>query len=213
MIQKMPLVAKEALGQFHTTDRANRKQHFYLNYLETRLPGQINSYAKLPMEVPEIWYFYIGRYLENINHSFTFFEFIWNNLWTAENICGMFQDFVQSLFSVVFLCEILIYFLIIRHYSQCTLEFKHLDLIMHPVFRKLIDVKWRRFGKTRCLLQVALHVIFVIIWTIVGVTLPRDYQYYQPIKERWWNVVLESIVVLWTFYFIFLVSYRHKSSQ
>ena len=77
---------------------------------------------------------------------------------------------------------------------------------MHPVFRKLIDVKWRRFGKMRCLLQVALHVIFVVIWTIVGVSLPRDYKYYEPIKERWWNITLESIVVLWTLYFIFLVS-------
>ena len=51
MIQKMPLVAKEALGQFHTTDRANRKQNFHLNYLETKLPEQRNSFAKLPMEV------------------------------------------------------------------------------------------------------------------------------------------------------------------
>ena len=51
MIQKMPLVAKEALGQFHSTDRANRKQYFYLNYLETKLPGREKSFAKLPMEV------------------------------------------------------------------------------------------------------------------------------------------------------------------
>ncbi len=51
MIQKMPMVAKEALGQFHTTDRANRKQFFYLNYLETKMPGEDKSFAKLPMEV------------------------------------------------------------------------------------------------------------------------------------------------------------------
>jgi len=145
MIQKMPLVAREALQQFHSTDRANRKQYFYLNYLETKKPGEERSYAKLPME--------------------------------------------------------------------CTLEFKHLDLIMHPVFRKLIDVKWRRFGKMRCLLQVALHVIFVVIWTIVGVSLPRDYKYYEPIKERWWNVTLESIVVLWTLYFIFLELWEYKTSS
>ena len=51
MIQKMPLVAREALQQFHSTDRANRKQYFYLNYLETKKPGEERSYAKLPMEV------------------------------------------------------------------------------------------------------------------------------------------------------------------
>ena len=59
MIQKMPLVAKKAIGQFHSTDRANRKQCFYLNYLETKLPRQDTSYAKLPMEVslPVLRYF------------------------------------------------------------------------------------------------------------------------------------------------------------
>ena len=59
MIQKMPLVAKEALGQFHATDRANRKQYFYLNYLETKFPGQESSFAKLPMEVRSFTPIYI----------------------------------------------------------------------------------------------------------------------------------------------------------
>lgn len=38
MISKMPPVAKDALDQFHSTDRANRKQYYYLNYLEPYKP-------------------------------------------------------------------------------------------------------------------------------------------------------------------------------
>ena len=39
MISKMAPVAKEALDQLHTCDRANRKQYFYLNHLEPIQPG------------------------------------------------------------------------------------------------------------------------------------------------------------------------------
>ncbi|KAF6029536.1 hypothetical protein EB796_012105 [Bugula neritina] len=38
MINKMAPVAKEALDQLHTCDRANRKQYFYLNHLEPIQP-------------------------------------------------------------------------------------------------------------------------------------------------------------------------------
>eukprot|EP00794_Sanderia_malayensis_P014065 gene14065-15531_t len=144
MIQKMPLIAKEALNQFHTTDRANRKQCFYLNYLETKHAGKDSSRAKMPME--------------------------------------------------------------------CATEFHHLDLLMHPVFRKLIEVKWNQFGQKRCLIQVVTQFLFVVIWTIVGVTLPRNRKYYEPISTRWWNVTLESIAVVWTIYYIFIEFWEYKSS-
>lgn len=36
----MAPVAKEALDQLHTCDRANRKQYFYLNHLEPIKPGR-----------------------------------------------------------------------------------------------------------------------------------------------------------------------------
>lgn len=50
MIQKMAPVAREALDQLHSVDRANRKQFFYLNYLEPLKPGECRKgYAKLPV--------------------------------------------------------------------------------------------------------------------------------------------------------------------
>eukprot|EP00794_Sanderia_malayensis_P005153 gene5153-5803_t len=48
MIMKMPPVALTALDQFHVKDRANRKQYFYLNYLET---PQSCPYAKSCLKV------------------------------------------------------------------------------------------------------------------------------------------------------------------
>jgi len=52
MITKMPNVAKEALNQFYSTDRANRKQFFHLNFLEPPVPTCMSSgCAKTALEV------------------------------------------------------------------------------------------------------------------------------------------------------------------
>lgn len=52
MITKMPNVAKKALNQFYSTDRANRKQYFYLNQLEPAVPTCMsNGCAKTALEV------------------------------------------------------------------------------------------------------------------------------------------------------------------
>ena len=51
MIEKMPPVAQKALNQYHQTDRANRKQYFYLSLLEADLTGNICKVAKSPLEV------------------------------------------------------------------------------------------------------------------------------------------------------------------
>ncbi|KAK3750630.1 hypothetical protein QZH41_012813, partial [Actinostola sp. cb2023] len=42
IISKMPPVAKDALDQFHSTDRANRRQYYYLNYLEPYKLGKVS---------------------------------------------------------------------------------------------------------------------------------------------------------------------------
>ncbi|KAI0229397.1 hypothetical protein LSAT2_020202 [Lamellibrachia satsuma] len=44
MITKMPTVAKLALSQFHSTDRANRKQYYYLNRLDPRKPELLSAW-------------------------------------------------------------------------------------------------------------------------------------------------------------------------
>lgn len=52
MISKMPPVAKLALDQFHTTDRANRKQAFHMHRLEPRKPDDPRKgFPQSPMQV------------------------------------------------------------------------------------------------------------------------------------------------------------------
>ncbi|KAL5020931.1 hypothetical protein ScPMuIL_000086 [Solemya velum] len=52
MITKMPqLYAMEALNQFHSTDRPNRKQHFHLNYLMQDREKDKEGFTQTPLQV------------------------------------------------------------------------------------------------------------------------------------------------------------------
>lgn len=139
MIAKMPPVAKEALDQFHSLDRANRKQYYYLNHLEPGKPGKVEHIlAKTPLEE--------------------------------------------------------------------AVRYKQMELIMHPTFKRLIQVKWEQFGKTGSVIQVVVQLLYCLLWTVLGVTLPRtavsNWSYYDPPSEFWWRIVLESLAVSVTVLFI-----------
>lgn len=77
---------------------------------------------------------------------------------------------------------------------------KQFDLIMHPVFQRLIKVKWEHFGKRGAWLQSLVGVVFVILWTIFGVTTAGygTYDYYTQINKSWWRIVIASAAILMT---------------
>ncbi|XP_063309058.1 transient receptor potential cation channel subfamily A member 1-like [Pelobates fuscus] len=51
MVVNMPPVAFLALDQFHVKDRANRKQHYFLNHVEPQTSGFHSTQARSPLEV------------------------------------------------------------------------------------------------------------------------------------------------------------------
>ena len=80
---------------------------------------------------------------------------------------------------------------------------------MHPVFQKLLDVKWKLFGKWGTFQFVAINLLYTLIWTVLGILLPREGEnYYTPLSSNWWRLLLEIIGVLLTVYFISTVRCR-----
>ena len=141
MISKMPPVAKEALDQFHSTDRGNRRQYFYLNHLEPVHPNEEGAYVS----------------------------------------CA-------------------------RSPLYCVVHYKQMELIMHPVFKRLLEVKWDQFGWRGTVKMIFIHALFVLLWTALGVTLHlgEDSDYYKPPNVYWWRIVLETLACMMTLYFICL---------
>lgn len=75
------------------------------------------------------------------------------------------------------------------------------EILLHPVFQRLINVKWKKYGKIRAWGDLLMNVFYAIFWTILCVTQPRHPRdHYNPLGEKWWRIVLEIIVFLFTCY-------------
>eukprot|EP00079_Xenopus_tropicalis_P019808 XP_012809940.1 PREDICTED: transient receptor potential channel pyrexia-like isoform X1 [Xenopus tropicalis] len=134
LVMNMPPVALLALDQFYIKDRANRRQHFYLNLVQPRTADFQGSQAKSPLEM-----------------------------------------IVQN---------------------------RQLDIIMHPVIQKLIEVKWKLFGRKYVALMLTLNLILILSWTALGIasSLPRTEEVPYKFPEDCWRIVLIIIALGLTLY-------------
>ena len=70
---------------------------------------------------------------------------------------------------------------------------------MHPVMRRLISVKWKIYGKTGAILDLVLNLIYTILWTIEGVTMPKSgHELYLPVRDNIWRIAIDSFIILFT---------------
>ncbi|XP_028398325.1 transient receptor potential cation channel subfamily A member 1-like [Dendronephthya gigantea] len=135
LIEKIPEVALIALDQFHTVDYINRREFYFLNYLEgAKLKeGLQETPARSPLEIA-----------------------------------------VQN---------------------------KRFGVIMHPVMRQLIAIKWKIYGKRGAIMDLALNLIYTILWTIEGVTMPKYcYELVYPVDDNIWRFIIDGFIILFTFW-------------
>ena len=69
---------------------------------------------------------------------------------------------------------------------------------MHPIFQRLIEVKWGFFGK-RAWLKIFLNVLLTVMYTVLGIYHPSNAKsYYFPLSKDSWRIPLEVLVVILT---------------
>ncbi|CAL9689441.1 unnamed protein product [Knipowitschia caucasica] len=75
-----------------------------------------------------------------------------------------------------------------------------LDLIMNPVFLKLIEVKWELYGRKGAWLLLVLNFLFNVSWTTVAisVSVTRGSTQRYVLPQDWWRVLLAVIALLFT---------------
>lgn len=49
---------------------------------------------------------------------------------------------------------------------EVIVQYQQFDLIMHPVFQRLLSVKWRLFGKRGSIQMLALNFFYTLLWTV-----------------------------------------------
>ena len=66
--------------------------------------------------------------------------------------------------------------------------------------QQLIRVKWSLFGRLGACIEFTIHFIFCIVWSVLGILLPRDGKYYK--SGIYWRVPTEIFGVFLTLFFI-----------
>ena len=67
---------------------------------------------------------------------------------------------------------------------------------MHPIFQRLIDVKWKYFGRKGAWIDIILNLFLTVLYTVLAVTLPDDVEdYYKPLRKNWWRIVVEIVLI------------------
>ncbi|XP_057317372.1 uncharacterized protein LOC130662503 isoform X2 [Hydractinia symbiolongicarpus] len=125
--KRTPLQALQALDQFYQTNRANRKQFFYLNYLVPPIEAK-ECHAKSPLEV--------------------------------------------------------------------AVEYKQFQLLLHPVFQRLIEVQWQRMGKWGIWFYGICNLLLSILWTVRLCTIPTDANKIYKGNNEIVGVFLEVLAVV-----------------
>ncbi|XP_040906231.1 transient receptor potential channel pyrexia [Toxotes jaculatrix] len=75
-----------------------------------------------------------------------------------------------------------------------------LDLIMNPVFLKLIQVKWKLYGRLGAWLLLILNFLFNVFWTTVAISVSvhRDSPDRYVLPQDWWRVLFVALALLLT---------------
>ncbi|XP_040210884.1 transient receptor potential cation channel subfamily V member 6-like [Rana temporaria] len=80
---------------------------------------------------------------------------------------------------------------------EVIVQARQLDIINHPVIQKLIEVKWKFFGRKHIFILLSLNLLFILSWTALGIgsSLPRPEDAPYKFPEDIWRIIL-SIIAL-----------------
>uniref|UniRef100_UPI00398E77B1 transient receptor potential channel pyrexia-like n=1 Tax=Pristiophorus japonicus TaxID=55135 RepID=UPI00398E77B1 len=80
---------------------------------------------------------------------------------------------------------------------EVIVQYRQLDLIMHPVVQKLIKIKWKHFGKRGVAIMLSLNILFIIFWTFLGLSssLSNAKQLNYELPGDWWRILFAVIAI------------------
>ena len=69
----------------------------------------------------------------------------------------------------------------------------------------LIQQKWNQFGRLGAIIAASIHFLYIMIWTMLAIFIPRDKNYYGG-ADKYWRIPVEILGVVMTLYFILTVN-------
>ena len=76
---------------------------------------------------------------------------------------------------------------------------------MHPVIQKVIDIKWRLFGRLETFRKFFITLIYLICWLVLAYTFRDDRTFYTPWSSQGWKIAFEFLIIAFALYFFYKV--------
>lgn len=83
--------------------------------------------------------------------------------------------------------------------------YEDINLIMHPVIQKAIEVKWNLFGRNDTLRKLFITFLYLTCWLILASTFSdsKEREYYKPYDKYAWKIVPEALIIIFASYFFY----------
>ena len=78
-------------------------------------------------------------------------------------------------------------------------QFKRFDLILHPIFQKLLNVKWRMYGFAFAIFQTIFYLTNLIFWSVFTVIPPTQERYLYNLPTDIWRIVVGFLCLAFLF--------------
>lgn len=73
---------------------------------------------------------------------------------------------------------------------QVAVKYKQYDILTQSVMLTLTRIMWEKFGRWRAYGALLFNFVYIMLWTVYGVTIEYDERHLYKLPEHWWRIVL-----------------------
>ena len=79
-----------------------------------------------------------------------------------------------------------------RHPLEMIIENDKIDLVSHPIIKKLVDLLWDRIGKRRALKGGICTVLLILWWSITALAVPANERFLYIYPGDLWRILVRD---------------------
>lgn len=78
-------------------------------------------------------------------------------------------------------------------------QFKRFDLVLHPIFQKLLKVKWKMYGRAFAIFQTIFYLLNLTFWSLFTIIPPKREKYIYNLPTDIWRIFVGFICLAFLF--------------
>ena len=79
-----------------------------------------------------------------------------------------------------------------RHPLEMIIKNDKIDLVSHPIIKKLVDLLWDRIGKRQAVKKGIFTVLLYLCWCITALAVPANERFLYQYPADWWRVLVRD---------------------